>query len=93
MPQLWFRPGQFHVTLHKLLVDALLDIYPAGGQADLALVGEAGTHHNGKTFLEVHIIEHETCILAYKLCTVVYLGIGNGVGGVRLEVPVGHCQP
>ena len=40
--------GQLHESLHKGLVEGLLNEDPAGCQTDLTLVGKAGAYHRGQ---------------------------------------------
>lgn len=55
--------GKFYESLHKLGKDPFLDKDPAGGEADLPLVGKGGADHGGQTLVHVHIIEHYPSIL------------------------------
>jgi len=59
--------GHLYKSLDKIVVDALLHKDTTGGEAYLTLVGEGGTDHGGKAFLQVDIVEHNTSILATKL--------------------------
>jgi len=41
--------------------------YPAGGEANLSLVGKGGPDHDGQTLLQVHVFKHDPWILATQL--------------------------
>ena len=77
-------PCQLHKALHKLPIDAFLNIYSAGGKTYLPLVGKAGTYHDGEAFLQVHVIKHYASIFASKL----WGALGGGGGGTREGVGV-----
>lgn len=54
---------ELYKFLHKLLIDAFLHEYATSGETDLSLVGKGRSYHCRETFVQVHIIEHNTSIL------------------------------
>ena len=57
----------FHESVQKVLVDFLLDVYPAGCETDLSLVGEGRPDHGRETLVEVRVFENYASILPSQL--------------------------
>ena len=59
--------GCLDESLKKVLEDSLLDVDPAGGEADLSLVDEGRSDHGRHTLVQVRVRKHNPCILAAQL--------------------------
>ena len=54
-------------SVEKVLEDILLNVDPAGGEADLSLVDEGRPDHGWHTLVQVCVFEHYPCILSSQL--------------------------
>ena len=57
----------FHESVQKVLVDFLLDVYPAGCETDLSLVDEGRPDHGRETLGKVRVFENYASILPSQL--------------------------